>query len=341
MKKSQTNIQVGLIGAGRAGMIHGRNLAFRVPSARIVAISDPNETTRNAAADELGVEHSFADYRPIIESKDIHAVVIVTPTKLHREIAVAAAQAGKHILCEKPMAMTPGECDEMIAAAETARAKLQIGFMRRFDPAFYGVKQQIDAGKIGDVVMVRSLTYGPSVPQPWMYDLRISNGPLAEVNSHDIDTVRWLTGSEITEVFAMGGNYRSPEARASFPDFYDNVVLVARFANGMQGMISGAQGVRYGYDSRCEVLGTKGILFAGALQEKAMTQCTEEGLVSPVIKSWRDLFADAYLAEDVDFIQSIIEDRSPRVTGWDGKKAVEVVNAGNESIRTGKPVRLS
>ncbi|MDD5199158.1 MAG: Gfo/Idh/MocA family oxidoreductase [Terrimicrobiaceae bacterium] len=334
------SIGIGLIGAGRAGMIHGRNFAFRVPGAHVAAISDPDPATRQAAAAELGVTREVGDHRELLEDPGVDAVTIVTPTKLHREIALAAAAAGKHILCEKPMAMTVPECDDMIEAAERAGVKLQIGFMRRFDPAFYELKQRIEAGEIGDVVMVRSLTYGPSVPQPWMYDLRASNGPLAEVNSHDIDTVRWLTGSEITEIYAIGGNFRSPQARETFPDFYDNVSLVARFANGMQGMISGAQGVRYGYDARCEALGTKGILFAGSLQARAVTSCTEEGLCSPVIKSWRDLFADAYRSEDEEFVRCIRENLSPRVTGLDGKRAVQVVNAGNESIRTGKPVKL-
>lgn len=338
--KKETVVRVGLIGAGRAGMIHGRNLANRVNGAQVVTVSDPDKQTRETAAEELGTERGFSDYRELIEKGEVDAVVIVTPTRLHREIALAAAAAGKHILCEKPMAMTPSECDEMSAAADAAKVKLQIGFMRRFAPTFSEAKRRILAKEIGDVVSIRSLTYGPSIPQPWMYDLRVSNGPLAEVNSHDIDTLRWMADSEITEVYAIGGNFRSQEASQTFPDFYDNVTLTARFANGIQGMISGAQGVRYGYDSRCEVLGTNGILFAGSLEEKAVTSCTEAGLNTPVIKSWRDLFADAYLAEDEDFVRCILEDRSPRVTGHDGKKAVEVVNAGNESIRTGKPVKL-
>lgn len=335
------SVNIGLIGTGRAGMVHGRNFAFSVPEASLVALCDPHEGSRNEAASELGVASTFADYRDLLAVPGLDGVVIVTPTRLHCQMALDAAAAGKHILCEKPMAMTPGECDAMIAAADSAGVKLQIGFMRRFAPAFQELKARVAAGQVGDVVSVRSLTYGPSVPQPWMYDLAVSNGPLAEVNSHDIDTVRWITGSDITEVYAIGGNFRSPGARADFPDFYDNVTLIAKFANGMQGAISGAQGVKYGYDSRCEVLGTKGILFAGSLKTTAVTACTEEGLSSPVIKSWRDLFADAYLNEDKAFIRCIVEDTPPEITGLDGKRAVQVVNAGNESIRTGMPVKLA
>jgi len=321
-------------------MVHGKNFAFSVPDATLVALCDPHEESRKEAASVLGVSSTFADYRDLLAFPGLDAVVIVTPTRLHCQMVLDAAAAGKHILCEKPMAMTPCECDAMIAAADAAGVKLQIGFMRRFAPAFQELKTRVVAGQVGEVVSVRSLTYGPSIPQPWMYDLTVSNGPLAEVNSHDIDTVRWITGSDITEVYAIGGNFRSPGARADFPDFYDNVTLIAKFANGMQGAISGAQGVKYGYDSRCEVLGTRGILFAGSLKTTGVTACTEEGMSSPVIKSWRDLFSDAYLNEDKAFIRCIVEDTPPEITGLDGKRAVQVVNAGNESIRTGLPVKI-
>jgi len=334
------SVNIGLIGSGRAGMVHGRNFAFSVPNASLVALCDPHEGSRKEASSILGTSAVFSDYRDLLAFPGLDAVVIVTPTRLHCQMALDAAAAGKHILCEKPMAMTPGECDAMIAAADAAKVKLQIGFMRRFAPAFQELKARVAAGHVGDVVSVRSLTYGPSVPQPWMYDLAVSNGPLAEVNSHDIDTVRWITGSDITEVYAIGGNFRSPEARAGFPDFYDSVTLIAKFANGMQGAISGAQGVKYGYDSRCEVLGTKGILFAGSLKATPVTICTEEGMSSPIIRSWRDLFAEAYLNEDKAFIRCIVEDTPPEITGIDGKRAVQVVNAGNESIRTGMPVKI-
>ena len=192
-------------------------------------------------------------------------MVVATPSVHHCEIVLAAAAAGKHILCEKPMAMNAAECDTMLAAAQRGGVKLQIGFMRRFDPGFVAAKERVDAGEIGSVVLVKSLTHGPTTPKPWMYDIRKSNGPLSEVNSHDIDTVRWFAGSEFEEVYAIGGNYRSPEARQQYPDFYDNVVLSARLTNGMQGSISGAQGVQYGYDARCEILGEKGLITVGSL----------------------------------------------------------------------------
>ena len=335
------SIGICLIGSGRAGLIHGRNFAGGIPGARLVALVDPVPDALDKAVKELGSIKGYLDYREALKAPDVDAVVIATPTAYHRDIAVAAAKAGKHILCEKPMAMTAPECADMIAAADASRVKLQIGFMRRYDRSFMLAKERIAAGEIGQVVQVKSLTHGPSVPKPWMYDLKKSNGPLAEVNSHDIDALRWFTGGEFKSVYAVGGNYRCPDAKQAFPDFYDNVMLTATFSNGVQGFIGGAQGVRYGYDARVEILGTAGILFIGHLRDTSVVSCTANGVAQPIVKSWMDLFLDAYRAEDEDFIRCILEDRAPKASGLDGLRAVEVVNAGNESIRTGKPVALN
>jgi len=341
MHKSGELIGVGLIGCGRAGMIHGRNFASGTGGARLAAVADASEEMRAQAVAECGEVAAYAQVEDLIADPSVDAVVIATPTAFHRPIAVAAAAAGKHILCEKPMGMDPSDCEAMIDAAAAHQVKLQIGFMRRYDRSFAEAKAQVDSGAIGQVVQIRSLTHGPSVPRPWMYDLKKSNGPLAEVNSHDIDTLRWFAGSEFKTVYAIGGNFRCPDARQDFPDFYDNVCLCASFDSGMQGMISGAQGARYGYDARVEILGTEGILFIGSLHGSSVVTCSPNGMVRPVVKSWTDLFMDAYRAEDEDFIRCIIENRPPKAGGIDGLRAVEVVNAGNESIRTGNVVALN
>jgi myo-inositol 2-dehydrogenase/D-chiro-inositol 1-dehydrogenase/scyllo-inositol 2-dehydrogenase (NAD+) len=212
--------------------------------------------------------------------------------------------------------------------------------MRRYDADFVAARQRVDAGEIGRVVLVRSLTHGPTTPKAWMYDIRKSNGPLSEVNSHDIDTVRWFSGGEFEEVYAIAGNFRSPEARRQYPDFYDNVILSARLEDGMQGSISGAQGVQYGYDARCEILGEKGLITVGSPAAGSVTVHTAAGSTTATVKSWMDLFLDAYRAEDEDFVRCILDDRRPRADGLDGKAAVAVVNAGNRSIAQRRPVRL-
>ena len=331
-------INVCIIGSGRAGMIHARNFAGRIKGARLVALCDPVPAVLESATKELGIKKTFTDYRLALEDPEIDAVVVVTPTNTHRQIVCESAEAKKHILCEKPMAMNETECLDMIVACEKNGVKLQIGFMRRFDQSFQYAKTQIDSGIIGDVVLVKSVTHGPSTPQSWMYDIAKSNGPLAEVSSHDIDALHWFSGSYISEVYAIAGNYRSPEALKDFPDFYDNVVLMAKFNSGAQGVLDGAQGVQYGYDSRVEILGTKGIVHVGRKQEHSVLTISPEGISSPYVQSWRTLFIDAYLEEDKAFIDSILKDCMPLVTGNDGLEAVRVVNAGNTSIIEKRPV---
>lgn len=336
-----SSLGIGVIGTGRAGMIHARNFSFgRVPHSALVAVAEPAEAARHSAQEDLRLDRAYGDYRELLADPRIDAVVVATPSEYHCRIVVAAAGAGKHILCEKPMAMNARECDAMLAAVADAGVRLQIGFMRRFDAGFVAAKQRIEAGEIGRVVLVKSLTHGPSIPKPWMYDIRQSNGPLSEVNSHDIDTLRWFSGSEFEEVYAIAGNYRSPDAREKYPDFYDNVMLCARMANGMQGSISGAQGVLYGYDARAEILGEKGLITVGSLAAAPVATHTTAGSTTPIVRSWTDLFLDAYRAEDEDFVRCVREDCPPRAGGCDGKAAVMVVNAGNRSIAERRPVRL-
>ncbi len=335
-------IGVCVVGAGRAGMIHAANFVKNVPGAALAAVADPVEEVARTSANELGIDTYYLSHEQALENPAIDAYVVVSPTKYHVDIVKAIAAEKKHILCEKPMAMTVEECDEMIRAAKENDIKLQIGFMRRFDDSFRHAKAAIEAGEIGDVVMVRSNTRGPSIPRPWMYDIRKSNGPLAEVNSHDIDTMRWFTGSEFKSLYAVGGNYRCPDAREEFPDFYDNVVMTASFESGAQGMLDGAQGVGYAYDAKVEILGTKGCIYLGNLRGDNVLVCssaTRSGTY-PLIESWRGLFKDAYRNEDISFINCILNDTEPEVTGHDGKMAVKVVNAGNTSIIEKRIVEL-
>jgi len=341
MGKDQIGIAV--LGAGRAGMIHAVNFRKSVPGAKLIAVVDPVPAAREAAIKALEIEKAYAEADEAFSDDEIDAIVVVVPTAFHRDIVVSAAAAGKHILCEKPMAMTENECEEMIAATSAAGVRLQLGFMRRFDAGFWKAKETVLSGAIGDIVMVRSNTRGPSVPQPWMYDIKKSNGPLAEVNSHDIDTLRWFTESEFKTIYAIGGNYRCPDAKAEWPDFYDNVIVSASFENGMQGIIDGAQGVGYAYDARTEVLGTKGCVFIGNLKDESVVTCTAEGNngTYPLVRSWRQLFEPAYLAEDIAFIDCIRNGSEPEVSGHDGMMAVKVVNAGNTSIVEKRIVELS
>ena len=334
-------VKVCLIGSGRAGMIHGHNFAGSVPGGKIIAVCDPVGDVAENAAKELGIDLFYKEYLNVMKNEDIDAVIIACPTKFHKEITVAAANAGKHIFCEKPMAMNEEECDEMIEAAEKNHVKLQIGFMRRFDESFQEAKKMIEIGEIGEVVSVKSHTRGPSKPKEWMYDISISNGPLGEVCSHDIDTVRWFSGSEISSLYAIGGNYRNKEIAEKYPDFYDNVIMSVEFENGMQGVVEGAQYVQYGYDARVEILGTEGVICLGDVHEKKVLTCTKNHNVKrPTMHSWTYLFKDAYVAEDTAFVRAILDNTEVKATGHDGKMAVRIVRIGNESLKEKKIKKL-
>lgn len=322
-----------LIGAGRAGMIHARNYKNKVPNARMVAVVDTVVEAAKAAAEELGITKYCTDYKQILNDKEIDAVIVVAPTNLHKQIVIDCANAGKHIFCEKPMAMNTAECDEMIKVCDKNNVKLQIGFMRRFDTSFREAKRLLDEGAIGDLVQVHSCTRGPSKPRPWMYDLKKSNGILAEVNSHDIDSVRWMTGSDMRELYAVAGNFRNPDATENYPDYYDSVLMNGTMENGVNFSIDGAAFVQYGYDSKMELIGTKGKIDVGR-SDKEFVHCTtiENGTATPFVSSWMTLFIDAYLTEDTSFVKCIIENTAPEVSGKDGRMAVAVVEAGNDSI---------
>lgn len=322
-------------------MIHAQNLKNKVPGGLLAAIADPSEDACKKACAELDIVRYYTDYREALAQSDIDAVIVASPTRFHREIVEAAADAKKHVLCEKPMAVNEEECDKMIAAAEHSGIKLQLGFMRRFDESFMEAKRLLDEGTIGEIAHIRSVTRGPSKPHEWMYDVTGSNGPLAEVNSHDFDCVRWFAGSEISQVYVVAGNYRNREIVEQWPDFYDSVVLSGKFENGVLLTIEGAQYVKYGYDARVEILGTEGVIMIGRQDAYGFTVINKQnGTHTPFVSSWTKLFSEAYLNEDIHFVDCILNDKTPRVTGHDGKMAVRAVNAGNMSIKEGKIVKL-
>lgn len=335
-------VHVGLIGSGRAGLIHGANIARRIERANLAAVCDASPENLAAAAAELGCPRTFADFREVCADPAIDAVVIVTPTFLHAEIACAAAAAGKHVFLEKPMAVTADECRAIEEACEAAGVKLQIGFMRRFDEGFRRAKAVLDSGQLGRVMIIKSTGRGPGGPGPWMWDLKKSNGIVAEVNSHDLDSIHWFTGAGVRHVYAEAHNFKMAEARERFPDFYDNVVATLRLDDDTIAVIDGTCPAHYGYDARVEILCEKGVLFVGSARKHGCEWiAVESGLHGEAVASWRTLFRDAYLAELESFIDAVLADRATDVTGADGRWAVEAVVAINESLRTGQPVPVN
>ena len=328
-----SRLRVALVGAGRAGSVHAANLADYAARAEVVAVVDE----RPDAAAALGPSASLDE---ALERCD--AVGVSTPTFTHRDLAVRAADAGRHVFCEKPMALTLAECDEMIAAAGRAGVVLQIGFMRRFQAEFVEARRRIEAGDVGEPMVVKSLTRGPGLPPRWAWSLERSNGMLAEVNSHDFDTARWLAGSEIERVYAEVTNHKGAARGVDTRDFYDNAVVSLRFASGAIGTIDGTCPADYGYDARVEIVCSEGLLVVGDLRGQALVEVRDRdvGTVSPLHRTWPDRFRDAYRAEMRSFVDAVLDGAPPVVTGADGRAAVAGVLAANRSWQEVRPVEV-
>lgn len=329
-----------MIGVGRAGMVHARNLKAGIRGAKLIAVADVDPASAARAAQELEVERVYTDYLEAVSDEAVDAVCVASPVFTHAQVAVAAVRAGKHVFCEKPMALTLDEADSMIDAARQAGVKLQIGFMRRFDFGFREAKRLIDEGEIGDVILVRSVGRGPGLPGDWYLSFEKSNGLLAEVNSHDFDTVRWLGRGELLRVYAEAGVFARRDLSEQHPGFLDSAVVSVRLANGVMGVIEGTCPDNYGYDARAEVLGTKGVILVGQIEEGSSVMCRKDGCLRPVTPSWQWRFRQAYVDEMSHFVECILDDTEPLVTGLDGRKALEGVLAANRSLREGVPITL-
>jgi myo-inositol 2-dehydrogenase/D-chiro-inositol 1-dehydrogenase/scyllo-inositol 2-dehydrogenase (NAD+) len=309
----------------------------------VVAIVDPASEILYATADDFGITNCFEALEIALEQSEFDAVVITTPTPTHKQLVLLAAEAGKHIFLEKPMALNLADCDAIIAATLKNRVLLQLGFMRRFDPEFTAAAKRIEAGEIGQPMMIKSLTHGPGLPPPWARDLKTSNGMLAEVNSHDWDTVRWLMNSNIERVYTEVANFKGKANHIEIPHFYDNVLVNLKFTSGGLGNISGVCPCGYGYDARVEIIGDQGIMQIGNLNGQALVVCTnrDQGLITPIYRTWPERFAWGYILEMQHFIQCIQTGEPPRVGSEEGRWAVAGVLAGTKSFLEERPVYMN
>jgi myo-inositol 2-dehydrogenase / D-chiro-inositol 1-dehydrogenase len=312
-------VRFGVLGAGRIGKVHAANLANRVPGAQVAALCDVASAELAAVAKQLNIPKTVSDYRRVLDSPEIDAVAICTPTDTHHRIILDAAAAGKHIFCEKPIDLS---LEKTLEAARASRAvKTMIGFNRRFDPAFAKLRASIAAGELGDLHILRISSRDPS-PPPESYVLS-SGGIFLDMTIHDFDTARFLAASEVVEVYARAGVLVDPMfARAG--DF-DTAIVTLTFANGAIGAIDNSRRAVYGYDQRVEAFGTKGML-----------EATNN---SPHTQFFMDRYADAYAAEMREFVDAIRNDRAPTVGANDGVMAVVIGLAALKSARENRPVK--
>lgn len=338
----KSQIKICMIGAGRVGKNHSRAITRHVPGGKIVALVDPMVSVRNETAKEYSIENEFGTLEQALEKCDFDAVVITTPTPTHLPLTALAAENGKHVFLEKPMALNLEECDEINRITNEKAVLLQLGFMRRFDPEFVAAAARIEAGEIGQPMMIKSLTHGPGLPPAWARDLRTSNGMLAEVNSHDWDATRWLMGSNYERVYTEVANFKGAANNVDTPNFYDNVLVNIKFESGGLGMISGVCPCGYGYDARVEIIGEKGIMQIGELEGQAVVVCTnrDQGLITPIFRTWPERFIWGYIYEMEHFINCVQSETKPRAGGEDGRWAVAGVLAGTKSFMEQRPVYL-
>ena len=336
------NMRICMVGAGRVGKLHSGTLKRYVPDGDVVALVDPAETILNETGDEFGIDSRFTSLEEALDKSDFEAVIITTPTFTHMDLALMAAEKGKHIFLEKPMALSLEECDAIIAATEKNGVILQLGFMRRFDPEFAAAAERIAGGEIGEPMMIKSLTHGPGLPPAWANDLKTSNGMLAEVNSHDMDCTRWLIGSNPQRMYVETANFKGDERGATAEHFYDNMFATIKFESGALGSVSGVCPCDYGYDARVEIIGKKGIMQIGEMKGQAVVVCVnrDQGLITPIYRRWPERFAWAYIHEIEHFVSCARNDQKPRVGGEDGRWAVAMVLAGTRSFLEERPVNL-
>lgn len=332
------SLKIGLIGAGRIGRLHAEHLTSLIRSSEVVMVADAFEEAARQCAERYAIPSFAQDYHAVLNREDIQAVVICSSTDTHARIIEEAAQAGKHIFCEKPIALDLASIDRAMDAVKYAGVKFQIGFNRRFDANYSRVRQAVERGEIGHPYQFCIISHDPA-PPPIEY-LRVSGGIFLDMTVHDFDMVRFLIGSEVEEVFAFGGVMSGP-ASGEEADV-DSTIVSLRLANGVIGTISNSRQAVYGYDQRVEVFGSAGTIAIGNNYQNT-------AIISDSQSVRRDLprifflerYRESFVAEMVAFIDAVLYDTAVAVTGYDGRVPVVSALAAHRSLEERRPVRLS
>lgn len=332
--KRQVNIAV--IGTGRIGSVHTRNLVRNIHEANVVAVCDIRLEVAQAVADELGIERVVKDYHELLEDKDIEAVLIATNTNTHAFIVKDAARAGKQIFCEKPLALDLAEVDDVLDAVEKTKVKLQIGFNRRFDKSFQHVREIVSSGEIGHPCILRITNRDPEPPS-LEYALS-SGGMFLDMSIHDFDMARFQIG-EIDEVYALGNVLVVPYLKQA--NDVDTNIITLRFSNGVIGSIDNSRQAVYGYDQRLEIFCSQGVAIAGNEAENTVVMGNTAGYRSAKPPySFIQRYANGYIQEVRQFLQCVRDDQPVSPTGYDSRMAVLIGEAAWASIRQNQPIRM-
>lgn len=329
-------VNFALLGAGRIGRVHAKAVSGN-PDAKLVAVADAFPAAAQSIAAQYGSEVRTID--EIEAARDIHAVIICTPTDTHADLIERFARAGKAIFCEKPVDLDVSRVKACIDVIKETGAKLMVGFNRRFDPHFMAVKQAIDDGRIGKVEMITITSRDPG-PPPLDYIAR-SGGIFRDMTIHDFDMARFLLdGEEIASVSAHAAVLVDPAIGAAGD--YDSVTVILETVSGRQAVISNSRRATYGYDQRMEVHGSLGSASAENQRPISIEVATAEGYTRPPLHDFfMTRYTEAYANEIAGFIAAIESGALISPSGNDGLLALQLADAALESVRTGRRITLA
>ncbi len=332
-------LNVGIIGAGRIGKVHCESIMRYVKSATVKAIADPflNDETKEWAKG-LGVNEFYTDYHKILEDKDIQAVLICSSTDTHSTISLEAIAAGKHIFCEKPIDHDVNKILEVKKALENSNVKYQVGFNRRFDHNFKAARKTVEGGQIGDLNILKVCSRDPGAP-PVSY-IKVSGGIFLDMTIHDFDMVRFMSGSEVEEVFAYGAVLVDP-AIGEAGDI-DTAVISMKLANGAIAVIDNCRRASYGYDQRVEAFGSLGQVAISNDSESTAVISDANGVHGEVpLNFFLERYMGAYVEEVSQFVDCVVNDKPIAVGLECGLQPVLIGIAAKKSLETGMPVKIA
>lgn len=330
-------LNVGIIGAGRIGQVHAKSITYHIPQAKIVAISDIYYEGAKRVAESLGIPNAYEDYHEILNNPEIDAVLICSSTDTHADIAVEAAEAGKHIFCEKPVDLTVAKIKKVIAAVEKAGVKLQIGFNRRYDHNFSEIKRLANDGKLGKLQTIKITSRDPEPPS--IDYVKVSGGIFLDMTVHDFDMARFI-GGEVEEVYANAA-VTVDEAIGEAGDV-DTALIALKFKNGAIGVIDNCRKACYGYDQRLEVFGTGGQASAANDTPTNVSYINEKGnMTDKPLYFFLERYMQSFTDEMTEFINAVQNDELTKTTVNDGLEALRLGLAAKLSVKEHRPVKLS
>jgi inositol 2-dehydrogenase len=334
-----SRLNIGLIGLGRLGRVYARDLAGRIPETRLVAVADPAGTLAREVAEEFDVARSYTDPTALIDDKSVDAIVIVTPTHVHRDQVIEAASRKKPTFCEKPPALSLAEVGAMKRAVEKAGMFFQMGFMRRFDAGYAAAKKQIEAGRIGAPLVFKATSRDPFRPSLEYANPASSGGMLIDMGIHDFDLARWFMG-DVRSVAAIGATIAYPEL-ATVGDI-DNAIASLTFESGKLGVVDLTRSGIYGYDISTEILGLEGTIRIGYLRETPIMIMTKaNGVSHDTVPYFMERFRDAYTTQLQNFAQNVRQGKEPPITIDDGLEALRVGVAATRARESGTTVTVA